>query len=233
MISGSSKTYWSILKRLFNEKKVPIIPPLLINNKLESDFRIKANYLNSFFTSKCTPLINNSTIPNLLNYVSAARFSSFCFNEEVILKVVNALKINRAHEHDDISIQMIKLCSKSVVKLVSVTFINCTDTGISDTWKRSNNIFVHKKGNKQIVDNYRPVSLLPIIGKIFEKLLFNSITEFMEENNLLKSNQSIHDIYFSFDCRHPSLKVRGIFPDISKAFDRVWHEGLLYKIQSI
>ena len=127
-------------------------------------------------------------------------------------------------------------------------FNNCIDTGtLPDIWKQSNIIPVHKKGDKQIVNNYIPVSLLPIFGKIFEKLLFNSIMNFLEEKNLLNSNQSgfrsnhscesqllsiVHDIYSSFDC-HPSLGVRGIFLDISKAFDRVWHEGLLYKIQSI
>ena len=242
--SASSKTYWSILKRFYNGKKVPIIPPLLINNKLESDFKTKANYFNSFFASKCTPLINNSTLPNSLQYVSAARLSSFSFNEEVILKIINALNINKVHGHDDISIRMIKLCSKSVVKPLSIIFKNCIDTGtFPDIWKRSNIIPVHKKGDKQIVDNYRPVSLLPIFGKILEKLLFNSIMDFLEENNLLNSNQSgfrsndscesqllsiVHDIYSSFDC-YPSLEVR---VDISKAFDRVWHEGLIYKIQS-
>ena len=147
---------------------VPIIPPLLINNKLESDFKVKANNFNSFFASKCTPLINNSTTPNSLNYVSSARRSSFCVNEEVILNIINALNITKAHGHDDISIRMIKLCGKSIVKPLSMIFNNCIDTGtFPDIWKRSNIIPVHKKGDKQIVDNYRPASLLPIFGKKF------------------------------------------------------------------
>ena len=48
----SSKTYWSILKTFYNTKKVPIIPPILLENKLESDFFKKANYFNKFFASK-------------------------------------------------------------------------------------------------------------------------------------------------------------------------------------
>ena len=178
-------------EKIFQWAKAPIIPPLLINNKLESDFKIKANYFNSFFASKCTPLINNSTIPNLLNYVSSARLSSFCVNEEVISKIINALNISKEHGQDDISIRMIKLCGKSIVKPRSMIFNNCIDTGtFPGIWKRSNIIPVHNKGDKQIVDNYRPVSLLPIFGKIFGKLLFNSIMDFLEENNLLNSNQS-------------------------------------------
>ena len=106
---------------------------------------------------------------------------------------------------------------------------------------------VHNKGDKQIVKNYRPVSLLPIFGKVFEKILFNSIFEYIQENWLLCGNQSglrssdsceyqllsiVHDIYASFDC-NPPKDVRGIFLDISKAFDRVWHVGLIYKTKCI
>ena len=106
---------------------------------------------------------------------------------------------------------------------------------------------VQKNGDKQILDNHRPVSLLPICGKIFEKLLFSSISKFLDNNNLLSSNQSgfkpsysceyqlvslFHDIYASFDCCS-SFDVRGIFMDISKTFDRVSHEGLIYKLQSL
>ena len=150
------------------------------------------------------------------------------------MKIIKSLNVNKAHGHDDVSIGMIKLCGQSIVKPLLIIFKNCIDNGnFPDIWKKSNIIPVHKKGDKQITDNYRPVSLLPIRGKIFEKLLFNSIFKFLDDNNLLSSNQSgfrpsdsceyqllsiVHYIYASFDCC-PSLEVRGIFLDISKAFD--------------
>ena len=97
-----------------------------------------------------------------------------------------------------------------------------------------------------MVDNYRPVSLLPTCSKIFEKLIFDSIYEFLNKNNLFNNNQpgfrpndscihqliaSTHNILSAFDT-NPSLEVRGVFLDLSKAFDRVWHDGLLYKLKS-
>ena len=112
-------------------------------------------------------------------------------------------------------------------------------------WKKANIIPVHKKGDKQIIKNYRPVSLLPICCKIFEKIIFNSLFKYLEDNKLLNCNQSgfrscdscvhqllsiTHEIYKSFDA-NPSLELRGVFLDISKAFDRVWHDGLLYKLK--
>ena len=94
---------------------------------------------------------------------------------------------------------------------------------------------VIKKNSKQLVNNYRPVSLLPICSKIFEKVIFDSIFNFMIQNNLLNSCQSCfrpndscinqlisktHNIYRAFDA-NPSLEVRGVFLDLSKAFDKV------------
>ena len=82
----SSKTYYglSILKTFYNGRKIPIIPPLLINDKLENDFKKKAHHFNVFFASKCTPLINNSVLPDSVNYISTARLSSINFNNEDI-----------------------------------------------------------------------------------------------------------------------------------------------------
>ena len=96
------------------------------------------------------------------------------------------------------------------------------------------------------MNNYRPVSFLPVIGKLFEKLIFNEIFSFLGREKLLNTNHSgfrpfdsclnqlltiNHEIFSSFDC-NPSLEVRSIFLDISKAFGKVWHEGLLYKLKS-
>ena len=97
------------------------------------------------------------------------------------------------------------------------------------------------------MNNYRPISLLPVFGKIFEKIIFNKIYNYLSKENLLNLNQSgfrpsdscinqlnaiTHEIFEAFDC-NPSLEVRSVFLDISKAFDKVWHEGLIYKIKSM
>ena len=94
-------------------------------------------------------------------------------------------------------------------------FRNCIDTGtFSDNQKRSNITPAHKKDDKQIVNDYKPVSFLPVFGKKNSKLIFNSVMNFLEENNLLDSNQSdfipndsresqllsiVHNIYLSFN----------------------------------
>ena len=227
---------------------MPTIPLIPIEYKLETDFFKKANYFNMLFASKCTPLSNCSSLPSSLDLETEARLTSINFSDNDILKIIRSLDINKAHGHDDISVRMVKICDDSIKKPLSIIYKNCIKTGIyPNAWKKSNIVLVHKKGDKQIVNNYRPVSLLPIFGKVFEKILFNSIFEYLQENCLLCDNQSgfrpsdsceyqllsiVHDIYASFDC-NPPKDVRGIFLDISKAFDRLWHEGLVYKMKCI
>ena len=143
---------------------------------------------------------------------------------------------------------MIKTNGKLFLKpLILLLQNSCKLSYFPDIWKRSNIIPVHKKNDKQLVKNYRPISLLPIFGKIFEKIIFNKIYHFLLEERLLNPNQSgfrqsdscinqllaiTHEIFEAFDC-NPTLEVRSVFLDISKAFDKVWHEGLLFKVRSM
>ena len=124
-------------------------------------------------------------------------------------------------------------------------FSNILSSGIyPDIWKQANVTPIHKKGSKQVVSNYRPISLLPICGKLFEKIIFKYLYNYLISNRLITSNQSgfcpgdstinqlidlVNDIHKSFD-RRESSEVRAVFLDISKAFDKVWHDGLLFKI---
>ena len=243
-----AKTYWSILKTFYNDKKIPIIPPLLIDNKFVTDIKSKADIFNKFFADQCTPLRNGSVLPQNQIFQTQSRLCTLHFDAEELLKIIRNLNVHKAHGHDDISIRMIKICDKSILKPLIILFENLTKSSYyPDIWKKSNIIPVHKKNDKQLVNNYRPISLLPIFGKVFEKIIFNRIYNFLLEENLLNQNQSgfrpsdscvnqllaiTHEIFEAFDC-NPTLEVRSVFLDISKAFDKVWHEGLLYKLKSM
>ena len=168
-----TKTYWSILKTFYNNKKIPQIPPLLEDDKFVTDMKTKADIFNKFFAEQCTPLKNDSKLPSNQIYLTQSRLGSLNFNEDEILKIIRALNPQKAHGYDDISIRMIKICDKSLLKPLIILFKNSTKSShYPDIWKRSNIIPVHKKNDKQLVINYRPISLLPIFGKIFEKKYF-------------------------------------------------------------
>ena len=86
---------------------------------------------------------------------------------------------------------MLKIYGSAVYKPLAIIFKRCVDTGIFPSdWKKGNIVPIHKKGDKQTLKNYRPVSLLPICGKIIERLMLNEIFKFFIEKELILSNQS-------------------------------------------
>ena len=78
------KTYWATLKTLRNGKKVPNIPPLLVNNKLITECEAKANIFNEYFASQCTTINNNSVLHSTLNHLTDDKLSPFNISLEVI-----------------------------------------------------------------------------------------------------------------------------------------------------
>ena len=142
---------------------------------------------------------------------------------------------------------MIKHCGKSIALPLSLIFQSILNDGVfPDDLKKSNIVSCQKKDSKNLIKNYRPISLLPIFSKLFERLIYNSLYKYFIQNKLFTEYQSgfmprdsrvaqllsiSHEIYKSFDCS-PSIDIRGVFLDISKAFDKVWHDGLIFKLQT-
>ena len=243
----SPKAYWSILKYFFANKKVPIIPPIIYNNEIITNFKAKAEIFNTHFANQCSLINNSSNLPNIpvISQVIGS-LTSIQIDGDQILKLIRSLDINKSHGFDQISARMLKICDSSVVKPLLIIFKNSVNEGVFPTsWKKANVTPIHKKGKKNYIANYRPISVLPICGKIFEKILYSAIYTYFQDNDIFNVNQSgfragdscinqlvsiTHDIFHSFDA-NPSLEVRGVFLDISKAFDRVWHKGILFKLE--
>ena len=156
-----------------------------------------------------------------------------------ITEIISYLDSNKAYGHVILSMQIVNFCRNSACKPLYILFIDLSKAGwISSDWKK---LRFHLFISKQCLTNYRPVSLLPIYSKIFERVIDNKMLAFLTQKNLICSNQSrlrpldsciyqlivTHKICESFtDC----LQVRLIFLDMSKAFDQAWHAGLYFKL---
>ena len=178
-VSKNCKACWFLLRRLLNNKKIPLIPPLFHENKFVTDFKEKAEFFNSHFVTQCSLISNSSKLPSHIQYLTNNCLSCVSFSDDKIAKVIQNLDPNKAHDHDNIGMRMLKVCGPSIYKPLEIIFNQCLETGVVPSeWKKGNVVSIHKKGDKQTLKNYRPVSLLPICGKIFERLMFNEMFEF-------------------------------------------------------
>ena len=113
--------------------------------------------------------ISNFILPLIRSYYTDKRLNDINFNHDKILTVIQSLDPNKAHDHDGVSVRMSKLSCPSIIKPLLIIFRNCLKFGTFPVdWKKGNVVPVHKKDNKQIVNNCRPVSLLPICSKILK-----------------------------------------------------------------
>ena len=108
------KTYWKILKTFVNGTKIPLIPPLLVGNQLVTDFLVKANLFNDYFSQQCMTVDNDSSIPPNITFATEQKMSTLEFCTDDIVKIIKLWDPNKAHGHDEISIRMIKLCATSI-----------------------------------------------------------------------------------------------------------------------
>ena len=211
-----------------------------------SNFSKKAELFNKFLGSQCTPLSNTSTLQPL-TIRTDKRLLSLKINENDILSIIKSLNSNKAHGWDKLSIKMVKMCDKTLVYLLKLIFRASIQEGVFlGCWKKVNVVPIHKKESKNLLKIYRPISLLPIFGKIYKRIIFKELFNHLNQNQLFTKCQFgflpgdscisqllsiVHEINSSFDC-DPTIDVSGVFLDISKAFDKVWHQGLLFKLKT-
>ena len=117
------------------------------------------------------------------------------------------------------------------------------DGAFPEDWKKSNVVLVYKKYCKNLIKSYRPISSLPMFSEVIERLTYNSMFNYFMEKKLFAESQSgfipgvscvahllsiTHEIHNSVDC-NPPFDIKEIFLDICKAFDKVWHEVLIFR----
>ena len=115
-----------------------------------------------------------------------------------------------------------------------------------ELWKKANIVPVHKQEDKRLIKNYCPVNLLLIFSKIYQRVNYDDLFNYFKNNKLFTHSQSgflpgdsciaqllsiIHEIQTTFD-NNLAVDVRGVFLDISKAFDIVWDIDILFELKA-
>lgn len=247
--TNDKKGFWRLIRYFVkNNDCSSSIPPLsAISETGCTTFFItdqeKAECLNDYFASISTVDDVNATFPDFYRKTNNS-LTHIRVLESEIEEIIKTLNSNKASGPDLISHKMLKGVANPISKPLAILFNrSIMESFFPNSWKEANIIPISKKGDKTSVSNYRPVSLLSCCGKLFERVVFKHMYNFFLENNLLYKYQSgflpnhsttfqlvdiFHHICQSFDNKQNSCMV---FCDISKAFDRVWHKGLLFKLR--
>ena len=119
--------------------KMSIIHPLFYENCFITDFKKKAELFNIFFSKSCSLIPNNSSLPTDVNQITDKHLSTVTFSARDIGKIIQNLDSNKANEHDDLSICMLKICGNSICLPLKMIFKQALLTGVFPSeWKKGN-----------------------------------------------------------------------------------------------
>jgi hypothetical protein len=205
----------------------------------------KANLLNKFFVNQTKLDDLHAQLPPG-EPIPTVKIDQKVIQPEDVYEILINLDTSKATGPDGISNTLLKEAAVPISQPLSELFNYSLSSGcFPESWKIANVVPIFKKDNPMLCNNYRPISLLCCISKVFEKILFNHIYSFLKDNGLLNQNQSgfipgdstINQLISICNKIHCQLdtddEVLAVFLDLSKAFDKVWHKGLLYKLKRI
>lgn len=255
-LSPSHQAYWSLSRALRNEGTSTMPPLVKQDNTLAVEDPDKAECMADTYETQFTPnthLIDtehllkvNSDIESRVNTPPTDSALSPTSVEEVNTIVKN-LHAKKAPGIDNISNKVIKFLPTQIIYLLVIIF-NALLAGSSfpDEWKEAIVIGIHKPGKaRNIPASYRPISLLNCISKIYERIILVRLKAVVEAKALIIPEQfgfraqhsSVHQvhrltehIHTHFNKLKRPIGTGVLFFDVAKAFDRVWHNGLLYKL---
>ena len=240
---------WRILKEVINKKKsTSTCSKFLVNGKYITDKNAIADGFNSFFvnigpnlaskipeSTPCTKFIRGDRLSQSI-YLSAT-------NEEEMTMCIKLLN-NGSPGWDNISSKIIKTsCPLIIQPLTHIFNLSLSTGGFPDELKIARIIPLFKSGDPQNFSNYRPVSVLPILSKILERLMYTRLLDYIVSNNIFykyqfgfreKHSPNLAMIYLVdkiSDALHSCEYVLGLYLDFSKAFDTVNHGILLNKLE--
>ena len=249
---GNCKETWKILNELRGKTKTKIKPLFLINDIIVEDRRTIANSFNSYFTSIASKLnescdgLTIEPIPKFTDYLKNSSNTSLYLKECSPDEIIDIIKELSSNKSSDLPIPVIKHCANILSPVLSKFYNRFMRLGIFPNILKTGIVSpVLKKGNPQLLENYRPISTLPIFSKIFEKLIYSRLYDYLIAKNVLyekqfgfrKNHSTSHAINYSIkhiaDKIEQKKHVIGIFLDLSKAFDTICHSKLLTKLENL
>ena len=249
--SKKSAAIWKGIRSLVKIKQTSQRDILILDNKgsLITDPKLIAEHFNKYFVN-VGPTIDNK-IPlskrNFTDYLQNFTINHSFFLTPVIQKdvqeIISSLDLNKSLGPNSLPIYIMKICSDFfshyLSKIINISFT----TGVfPHLCKTAKVIPIFKKDDPLIVKNYRPISLLSVFSKIFEKAIYSRMYHYLESNDLIFKRQfgfrAKHSTNHALSSMTEDIKshldsnrfVSGIFIDLEKAFDTVNHEILSNKL---
>ena len=238
-----ARHFWGHIKRLSGRMKSSLIPDLVSSangGSVVTKDVDKANLLNSFFAEQTVLPGSTTTVPDITAH-NTESFTSLHTTPSAVFDVLHSLKPGKAPGPDGLPPLLLKECAKGIAPSLAQLFNRSFALGkVPEEWKRAHIIPVFKGGDKNLPTNYRPVSLLSIISKVQERLVYDKLYRFLDPVLSLRQSgfrkkdgtefQLIRLVQSWSELLDTSHYVGAVFFDLKKAFDKVWHKGLLAKL---